>query len=76
MANIKEIRAKTHLSQTQFADYFNIPVNSLRKWERNGATPPPYVVEMVDRILKYEVIIKRQEKKIEQLEKEVASHAN
>lgn len=52
--NIKELRQRTGLSQSQFADYFEIPVRTIQKWERNGSTPPEYIPKMMERILDLE----------------------
>ena len=44
--NINEIRKKSKLTQKEFADKYNIPVRTIQKWERNGSTPPDYVIEL------------------------------
>ena len=49
--NIKEYRNKSGLSQTQFADYFNIPVSTLRKWEQGESRPAPYIIKMIAMLL-------------------------
>jgi DNA-binding transcriptional regulator YiaG len=51
---IKELRTKTKMSQSKFANYFNIPVSTLQDWEHNRRTPPVYVVEMIEKIIRYE----------------------
>lgn len=48
---IKEIRSSTGMSQSKFADYFDIPVRTIQKWERNGSVPPEYIPKMMERIL-------------------------
>ena len=52
--NIKEIRQRTGLSQTKFGEYFEIPVRTIQKWERNGSIPPEYIPKMMERILDLE----------------------
>lgn len=47
MYYIKELRQSTKLSQKEFAQMFNIPVSTLRKWEQNESTPPSYVIELI-----------------------------
>ena len=47
MITIKELRAKTGLSQQKFGDLLNIPKRTLQDWEQDKRTPPPYVVEMI-----------------------------
>lgn len=44
---IKEIRASTGLSQSQFCAALNIPVRTLQKWEIGERTCPDYVVELI-----------------------------
>ncbi len=51
---VKELRNKTNMSQSQFANYFNIPLSTLQDWEHNRRKPPIYVIEMMTKILKYE----------------------
>lgn len=51
MANIKEIRAKTRLSQSRFADEFGIPVRTLQQWEQEKSSPPEYVISMIEAVV-------------------------
>ena len=55
---VKELRLKTGLSQSQFAKIFNIPIGVLQHWEIGYRKPRPYVVEMMEKILRYENIYK------------------
>lgn len=48
---IKELRDSTGLSQKQFADHFEIPVSTLRKWEQGEAKPAHYVEKMLAMLL-------------------------
>ena len=48
---VKDLRLRTKLSQTSFADYFGIPVRSLQEWEQDRRTPPPYLVPLLYRLL-------------------------
>lgn len=45
---VKEIRHRTGLSQQAFAEKYDIPVSTLRKWEQGEASPAPYVVRLLD----------------------------
>ena len=54
---IKEMRAKTGLSQTKFASLFGIPVATLKDWEQGRRKPPEYVVTMVQTILEFKKMI-------------------
>lgn len=46
--DIKEVRKKTGLSQRKFAEEFGIPVKTLQGWEIEKATPPSYVVNLIE----------------------------
>ena len=52
--NIKSIREKLDLSQSQFADKFNIPVSTLQCWEQNINNPTKYTSYMIEKILELE----------------------
>ena len=51
MENIKQLREKTKLTQKEFAEKFDIPVRTIQKWECNGSTPPPYIPELIEKII-------------------------
>ena len=51
---VRQLRKQTGLSQSQFADKFEIPKNTLQDWEQKRRTPPPYVVSMMAKILDIE----------------------
>ncbi len=51
---VKELRAKTGLSQSRFAAHFELPVRTLQDWEQERREPPDYVVAMMERILDLE----------------------
>ena len=44
---MKELRAKTGMTQKEFAGRFRIPLSTLQKWEQGEASPPPYVVDLI-----------------------------
>lgn len=46
---IRELRDRTNLSQTKFAEYFDIPVSTLRKWEQGEAMPAGYLLTLLAR---------------------------
>lgn len=48
MKNIKELRTKSGLTQKEFGEKYNIPLRTIQKWERNGSTPPDYVISLVE----------------------------
>lgn len=47
MYNISTLRKKSNMTQKEFAEKYNIPLRTIQKWERNGSTPPDYVIELV-----------------------------
>ena len=51
---IKELRKATGLSQSKFAQYFNIPTRTIQHWEQDISKPPSYIPEMMERILDLE----------------------
>ena len=50
MNEIKSIRAKSELTQKEFANKYNIPLKTIQKWECNGSTPPEYIPELIDKV--------------------------
>lgn len=50
---IKELRLQTGLSQSKFANMFDIPIATLKDWEQERRNPPSYVVTMIKTILEY-----------------------
>jgi len=51
--DIKELRALTGMTQKQFADYFEIPVKTIQKWE-NGGKAPEYITKMMLKIIQHD----------------------
>ena len=47
------MRMMTGLSQSKFADMFELPVATLKDWEIGRRTPPSYVLNMIQTILQY-----------------------
>ena len=54
-AQIRQLRKVSGLSQTMFAEKFEIPTSTLQDWEHNRRTPPIYVVGMINTILSSEI---------------------
>lgn len=54
--HIKKIRELTGLSQSQFANQYNIPLHTLQSWESQGAAKhrdcPEYVLQLLERVVK------------------------
>lgn len=51
---IKEMRAKTGLTQAQFAQLLGIPKRSVENWERGVSRCPDYVTKLIDYFLEHE----------------------
>lgn len=47
--DIKELRARTGLSQSKFAEEYGIPLGTLRHWETGERTAPHYVMDLLKR---------------------------
>ncbi len=45
---IKEMREQTYLSQNKFASLLGIPVTNIAKWEQGVASPPKYVLKLIE----------------------------
>lgn len=76
---IKELRMSMHMSQSQFAKYFNLPIRTLQEWEQERHNPPPYLMGLLERIVELErnvtadgriSIINRKEKSEDGISKE------
>lgn len=52
--SIREICEGYGLSQTELAKRFGIPLRTVQNWHSGVRIPPPYVVAMIERILKNE----------------------
>lgn len=50
---VRELRLQTGLSQSKFANMFDVPVATLKDWEQERRNPPAYVVNMMRTILEY-----------------------
>lgn len=45
--NIKELRAKTGMTQTEFGKWLGIPMRTIQNWENGQRSAPEYVVELI-----------------------------
>lgn len=50
--NIKELRKLTGLSQSKFAKKYSIPIGTLQGWEAGRRNPPPYIIVILERLVK------------------------
>jgi DNA-binding transcriptional regulator YiaG len=58
---IKEMRKATHLTQTEFGNYFNIPMRTIQDWEAEKHKCPEYVLELIEYKLVNENMLKNDE---------------
>lgn len=49
---IKEMREFLGISRTEFSRRYGIPLRTLEDWESGKRTPPPYVITLLERIIK------------------------
>lgn len=61
--SIKELREKTGLSQSKFAEHLNISVRTVQYWEQEKRTPPEYVTELIEYKLRNEGLIGKKDTK-------------
>lgn len=56
---IKELRARTGMTQQRFADYFKISKRSVESWEGGKRKCPEYLVELIEYKLEKENLLKK-----------------
>lgn len=61
--NIKELREKAGLSQSEFADYLHVSIRTIQDWEQCKRTPLEYVAELIEYKLKQEGLIEKKDTK-------------
>ena len=52
---IKHIRNLTAMTQAKFSDVYKIPKRTLEDWERGINKPPEYVVNLLEKLIVYEL---------------------
>lgn len=58
MLTVKELRASTHMTQQEFADFFEIPKRTIEEWERGARKCSLYLLSLMEYKLIKEGIIK------------------
>lgn len=56
-SNVTELRKAYGMSQSQFAKYFGIPINTIHNWDQGLRKPPEYVFKMMVEILEKRGVI-------------------
>ena len=51
---IKELRSMTGMSQSDFAEYLEIPIKSIQNWEQGARKCPDYVAALIEFRIKAE----------------------
>lgn len=49
---IKEMRELLGINRAEFSRRYGIPLRTLEDWESDKRTPPPYVINLLERIIK------------------------
>lgn len=49
---IKELRDLLNVSRAEFSRRYGIPSRTLEDWEKGKRTPPPYVITLLERVIK------------------------
>lgn len=49
---IKEMRELLGISRAEFSRRYDIPIRTLENWESGTRTPPDYVINLLERIIK------------------------
>ena len=72
MSKMKQIRLTTGMSQSEFAEYFHISINTLQSWERDSEPriPPEHVTYMIQYILYLEAKLYKKKKRKQSYELE------
>ncbi len=55
MIDVKSLRKKTGLSQSDFCKCYDIPVATLRDWEQGRRKCPEYVIKLLDFKVEYDI---------------------
>ena len=59
----KELRKRTGLSQSKFSKLLGIPLGTIQGWELGRRTPPEYLADLIERVLRAEGHFKDEKKK-------------
>jgi len=53
--SVKELRDLLALSQRKFANKYEIPSRTIEEWESGRRVAPPYVVSLLNRVVKEDI---------------------
>ena len=54
MLHVKELRKKLDMTQREFANHFEIPLQNVQHWEQGFRNPPEYVEKLINKLAVYE----------------------
>lgn len=57
--NIREMRAELGDTQSEFADRYHIPFRTIQNWETGVRKPPEYIVSLLERQVKEDLVNRR-----------------
>ena len=57
--NIREMRAELGDTQSEFADRYRIPFRTIQNWETGVRKPPEYIVRLLERQVKEDLVNRR-----------------
>lgn len=63
---IRGLRAQTGMTRKAFAEHIGIPLRTVEDWEAGRRRPPEYIPRLIAFQLKYEELIRQQEKENEE----------
>jgi ribosome-binding protein aMBF1 (putative translation factor) len=64
MQESERIRKILGISRAEFSRRYHIPVRTLEDWDAGKATPPPYVIELLERVVKADKIVDEGDSKV------------
>lgn len=56
--DIRTVRKKLNMTQTEFGNLFGIPMRTIQEWEYGKRKAPDYVINMIEEILKSRGLLK------------------
>lgn len=54
--NIREMRKKLNITQSEFANRYNIPFRTIQNWETGLRKPPTYIIDLLENQIKEDLI--------------------
>ena len=61
--DIRTVRKKLNMTQTEFGNLFGIPMRTIQEWEYGKRKAPDYVINMMEEILKSRGLLQDEDNK-------------